>query len=439
MSTAGITLKAAQADGFHYPRDYDPKKHKSLEDYQRKVNPHFEHFLGKNRTKNLQLSKADRLAGKKPSLVIRFELPFKIKCVNCGDFIGQGTRFDAEKTRVGNYYSTPIYEFKMKCGQIVDISQSKDYLKTHCNQEWVIRTDPKNCDYELVSGCTRPGGESGFRNEGRSGTAASSSLGGALGHLRDAETELDPLYMDLDARREMKQDPMFRLEKLAEMNLKRSGVAAAEGLIEEKRRALADAAEKRALAVEDEEESGDEERNVAGLGSVGRGGAPRGRAHGVNADFFQKSRLDVGEPPVPKISSDERIYGGAAMGGSTSSSSRIAAASSAVAGRPLLQKSDHRPPTTDELDAHERAAKEAREFAYLPPKEKQRRAEQNLSALQQLKRSNAAGCKDYQLNASLRSRHRDDRKQEEQRRIEAAAAEGGERKNEGRRGGQAQV
>ncbi|CAD7964369.1 unnamed protein product [Amoebophrya sp. A25] len=203
MSTAGISLKATQADGFYFPPDWDPSKG-SLDSYQRKKG--FEHALGKNRVKNLD----------KGILQIRFELPFKIQCLNCEDMIGQGTRFDADKKRVGNYYTTPIYEFRMRCGQIVDPSVSVDG-KTHCNCEWVIQTDPQNADYALVAGCVRPGKTTGFRN--------SKDLAGHAAQ-RDGEqaTELDPLYMDTDARREMAQDPMFRLEMLAKRTAERAGI-----------------------------------------------------------------------------------------------------------------------------------------------------------------------------------------------------------------------
>lgn len=43
--------------------------------------------------------------------------------------------------QVGHYYTTPLYEFRMKC-----------HL---CDNYYVIRTDPKNFDYELVEGCSR--------------------------------------------------------------------------------------------------------------------------------------------------------------------------------------------------------------------------------------------------------------------------------------------
>ena len=43
----------------------------------------------------------------------RFELPFNIWCSSCGSHVGMGVRYNAEKTRVGNYYTTPIFKFRM--------------------------------------------------------------------------------------------------------------------------------------------------------------------------------------------------------------------------------------------------------------------------------------------------------------------------------------
>ena len=103
MSTAGISLKAVQADGFYFPSDYDPKKHGSLDSFRRKQG--FEHALGRGRVKNLH----------KGILQVRLEMPFKVQCLHCKQFVGKGTRFDADKKKVGNYLSTPIYEFSMRC------------------------------------------------------------------------------------------------------------------------------------------------------------------------------------------------------------------------------------------------------------------------------------------------------------------------------------
>ncbi|KAH8816164.1 CWC16 protein [Xylogone sp. PMI_703] len=73
-------------------------------------------------------------------LTVRFEMPYPIWCTSCPKptIIGQGVRFNAEKKKVGNYYSTPIFSFRMKhaaCGGWIE-----------------IRTDPKNTAYVVVEG-----------------------------------------------------------------------------------------------------------------------------------------------------------------------------------------------------------------------------------------------------------------------------------------------
>ncbi|KAJ1504746.1 hypothetical protein HMI55_001889, partial [Coelomomyces lativittatus] len=97
----------------YYPKDFDPSKHNS-------VNQHVgSHPLG-HRARKL---KSEGI------LIIRFELPFNIWCLGCDNHIGRGVRFNAEKKKVGNYYSTPIWSFRMKC-----------HL---CDNWFEIQTDPK--------------------------------------------------------------------------------------------------------------------------------------------------------------------------------------------------------------------------------------------------------------------------------------------------------
>ncbi|KAK5191930.1 Protein saf4, partial [Cryomyces antarcticus] len=76
-------------------------------------------------------------------LTVRFEMPFAIWCGKCPKetIIGQGVRFNAEKKKVGNYHSTPIYSFRMKhaaCGGWIE-----------------IRTDPANTAYVVVEGARK--------------------------------------------------------------------------------------------------------------------------------------------------------------------------------------------------------------------------------------------------------------------------------------------
>ncbi len=76
-------------------------------------------------------------------LTVRFEMPFAIWCTTCPQetIIGQGVRFNAEKQKVGNYHSSPIYSFRMRhpaCGGAIE-----------------IRTDPQHTAYVVVSGAKK--------------------------------------------------------------------------------------------------------------------------------------------------------------------------------------------------------------------------------------------------------------------------------------------
>ncbi|KAK2722080.1 hypothetical protein QYM36_002582, partial [Artemia franciscana] len=74
-------------------------------------------------------------------LIIRFEMPYNIWCEGCKNHIGMGVRYNAEKKKIGMYYSTPVYQFRMKC-----------HL---CDNYFEIKTDPANLDYVIISGARR--------------------------------------------------------------------------------------------------------------------------------------------------------------------------------------------------------------------------------------------------------------------------------------------
>ncbi|XP_016047749.1 probable splicing factor YJU2B [Erinaceus europaeus] len=108
----------------YYPPDFNPEKHGSLNRY------HHSHPLRERARKLAQ-----------GILVIRFEMPYNIWCDGCKNHIGMGVRYNAEKKKVGSYYSTPIYRFRMKCHLCVN------YIE--------MQTDPASCDYVIVSGARR--------------------------------------------------------------------------------------------------------------------------------------------------------------------------------------------------------------------------------------------------------------------------------------------
>lgn len=125
----------------YYPPDYDGEKYKSLNSYRVK------HALG-DRARKIDQG----------ILITRFELPFNIwwyvgprawyssivqlfHSGSCEAHIGMGVRYNAEKKKVGMYYSTPIFNFRCKC-----------HL---CSNWFEIQTDPQNTRYVVVSGARR--------------------------------------------------------------------------------------------------------------------------------------------------------------------------------------------------------------------------------------------------------------------------------------------
>ncbi|GAA5895386.1 hypothetical protein JCM5296_002393 [Sporobolomyces johnsonii] len=129
----------------YYPPDYEPA-HGSLNKY------HGKHALG-DRARKIDQG----------ILVVRFELPFNIWCGHCNNHIGQGVRYNAEKKKVGNYYSSPVWSFRCKC---------------HLCQHWFeIRTDPQNTRYVVHEGARQKNEEGDAEENGQIviDTAASTS------------------------------------------------------------------------------------------------------------------------------------------------------------------------------------------------------------------------------------------------------------------------
>lgn len=125
------SLAASRADGYYYdPLRFDPKKR------------------GRDTVNGLAGShplgeRAKRLKSE-GVLVIRFEMPYDCWCLGCGMHIARGVRFNADKKKAGNYFSTPIWEFSFKCTN-----------GDGCNSQIVIRTDPQSSDYVFVAGARK--------------------------------------------------------------------------------------------------------------------------------------------------------------------------------------------------------------------------------------------------------------------------------------------
>ena len=114
------SLAATQADGMYIPPEYlesGAYKKKSLNQYNKSKGHN--QFLQRN--------------------VCRFELPFDGFCTGCNEIVGKGTRFNAHKAHVDDYFTTKIYEFTTRCRKCGEI-------------EFRIRTNPKERTFDYVSG-----------------------------------------------------------------------------------------------------------------------------------------------------------------------------------------------------------------------------------------------------------------------------------------------
>ncbi|KAK3805602.1 MAG: CWC16 protein, partial [Benniella sp.] len=107
----------------YYPPDWDPSKGS--------INTYVGQHPLRDRARKLDQG----------ILIVRFELPYNIWCNGCNNPIGMGVRYNAEKKKIGNYYSTPILSFRMKC-----------HL---CDNWFEIQTDPKNAVYVVTAGARK--------------------------------------------------------------------------------------------------------------------------------------------------------------------------------------------------------------------------------------------------------------------------------------------
>ncbi|CAK7263383.1 Pre-mRNA-splicing factor cwf16 [Sporothrix epigloea] len=75
--------------------------------------------------------------------VVRLMAPMSMRCTRCGEYIYKGRKFNARKETPldEKYLGIQIYRFYIRC--------------TRCSGEIIFRTDPKNQDYNVVSGAKR--------------------------------------------------------------------------------------------------------------------------------------------------------------------------------------------------------------------------------------------------------------------------------------------
>lgn len=117
------SLAATQADGYYIPPSY-------YESGAYKKQSVSQHAGSKGHNQFLTRS------------VARFELPYDGFCTNCDAIVGKGTRFNAHKAHVADYFTSKIYEFTTKC-------------RACAACEFKIRTNPKEQRFDYVSGIRR--------------------------------------------------------------------------------------------------------------------------------------------------------------------------------------------------------------------------------------------------------------------------------------------
>jgi len=74
---------------------------------------------------------------------VRMMIPFSVRCLSCGEYIGCGKKFNSRKETVlgEEYLGIKIFRFYFRC--------------TRCSNEITIKTDPENSDYACENGAVR--------------------------------------------------------------------------------------------------------------------------------------------------------------------------------------------------------------------------------------------------------------------------------------------
>ncbi|KAL6714388.1 Protein saf4 [Lecanora helva] len=201
-------------------------------------------------------------------LTVRFEMPFPIWCTTCPKptIIGQGVRFNAEKKKVGNYYSTPIYSFRMK--------------HVSCGGPIEIRTDPKNTAYVVTEGAKKRDtgedkvqeGEIRIRTEEERERSANDAFAALEGKVEDKKQAAN----DKSRIEELQQAKERDWDDPGEANRKLRRAFRAERKIRQKKEVLTEELKDRMSLGMDLLEETEEDRRRAGFvefGEVGGDGA----------------------------------------------------------------------------------------------------------------------------------------------------------------------
>ena len=151
---------------------------------------------------------------------IRFELPVPIWCSTCPDasvdkLIAAGIRFNAEKKRVGNYFSTPVFAFKIKhtaCGGWIEIRNDPKKAREAAEGKadkadaWIVTEGARKREY----------GEIGVKAEEQEGTVLWQPRDPKGGLTEEKFEAREQVLADFEKR---KQNKEINVDRVAELKV----------------------------------------------------------------------------------------------------------------------------------------------------------------------------------------------------------------------------
>jgi len=180
------SLNAACSDGYYIPPEYIDSG-----TYKKKSRNQYVH----DKAKNIKGGKGK--VGHNQYLtrsVVRFEFPYDGFCQNpdCGAHVGKGTRFNAHKSHVDDYFTTKIYEFQMKC-------------RICAKETFYIRTNPQNRCFDYVKGIKKKNEEFDTKDAGTYGVIDTENGNSIMGHADGTSSSKSPSQVSIN--------PLDQLEK----------------------------------------------------------------------------------------------------------------------------------------------------------------------------------------------------------------------------------
>jgi hypothetical protein len=139
---------------------------------------------------------------------VRYMTPFTVQCLNCGEFMGAGRKFNAtiETCNDRDYLGEKIYRIIYKC--------------TWCSQTFTLLTNPKAADYTVESGVKRMSNHMDAKQAEERASARAADQAEAEGGV-----SVDAMRA-LEARTEEAREQLQAMDALEELQAVRAAQAA---------------------------------------------------------------------------------------------------------------------------------------------------------------------------------------------------------------------